>query len=545
MERRLIVDNFVDNFADVWDQRALNYLCGLALGRTLAEGVPFVLGRLENDDAAEALLACGPNHSARALVVERVRLACLSLFDACLIMYDRLKIEHANDKSLNVWRPVRIGREPYDGSQPLPGEIDGTTVLLWDAMFIAWARERFPGQSRVADFTNGAAARWETWATGQGEQLDLAPGGRLLALWKPWCANATPFQSCQIEPDRFTRIAAWITGAVWDELRAEIGASLDREAALVAPGLTLPFANTRAQLAERAMLSKNGEVLSGHHSTGLAVAPGFDLSTWTAVARTLHTLSARRAVAWLARVAWLAHCAGDRGASGAGWSASVQHDRSVVVTVEGGLTGLASVLEINGKDAGGEVFAALEALAGVVLSVRTHPEAGLTGALIAQVRRTRGGPGRPGVVSCTLSPWWLPGAVHGLVENADRVIVPVLSPPPVDVLAAPMRTFGAALEERALIQLATHAREVVSLGGVVIDWHELAPELKATDVDALVDDWRKDGRWVRVSHDRWMLGTSDPDLAAAGGLIRQGGAMREARARGGRKSAARKRGERS
>jgi hypothetical protein len=108
-----------------------------------------------------------------------------------------------------------------------------------------------------------------------------------------------------------------------------------------------------------------------------------------------------------------------------------------------------------------------------------------------------------------------------------------------------MRTFGAALEERALIQLATHAREVVSLGGVVIDWHELAPELKATDVDALVDDWRKDGRWVRVSHDRWMLGTSDPDLAAAGGLIRQGGAMREARARGGRKSAARKRGERS
>ena len=331
--------------------------------------------------------------------------------------------------------------------------------------------------------------------------------------------------------------------AVWRaELLPEVAARRDRETRTVAPGLPLPLAGARAHIAARVTLDDDRALVSGQNPTGLAVAPGVDLATWQAVASTLHTLSARRAGAWLAWVAWRAHAEGDRGAGGDGWAALTQPDGSVLVTVAGGLSGLAAVLGIAGKDAGGEVFAALEALAGVVLSAQTHPEAGLTGALVAQVRRIKGAPGRPGQVSCTLSPWWSPGVVHGLVQTSDRVIVPVLHPPPVDVLAPRQHTFGAALEERALIELATHARDVVTLGGVALRWHDLAPELKPADVDRLVNDWRTRGRWTLVGAGRWMLGDSEPAIAAAGELIRQGGGLREARARGGKASAARKRG---
>jgi hypothetical protein len=330
--------------------------------------------------------------------------------------------------------------------------------------------------------------------------------------------------------------------AVWRaEVKPEVAARLDRETRTVAPGLPLSFAGARASIATR--VTVDGDVvLSGTAPTGLTLAPGVDLATWQAVASTLHTLSARRAVAWLAWVAWRAHAEGDRGAGDDGWAALPQPDGSVLVTVAGGLSGLAAVLGIAGKDAGGEVFAALEALAGVVLSAQTRPEAGLTGAMVAQVRRRGGAPGRPGHVSCTLSPWWSPGAVHGLVQTSDRVIVPVLPPPPVDVLAPRQHTLGAALEERALIELATHAREVVTLGGVALRWHDLAPNLKPADVDRLVNDWRTRERWTLVGAGRWMLGNSEPSLAAAGDLIREGGGLREARARGGKANAAKKRG---
>lgn len=331
--------------------------------------------------------------------------------------------------------------------------------------------------------------------------------------------------------------------AIWRAvIRPEVEDRWEREDRGVASALPLPLASARARLTTRVMV-ENGAVLSGPVPTGLSVAPGVDLATFQAVASTLHTLSARRAVAWLARVAWEAHLAGDRGTKGEGWQAIQQYDRSVLVAVEGGLAGLAAVLGLRAKDAGREVFRALEALAGVVLSAQTKPEAGLTGALIAQVTRTRGGPGRPGVVSCTLSPWWSPGAVHGLLQNTDRVIVPVLAPPPVDVLAACQQTHGAALEERALIELAVKAREVDRHGGVALRWNELAQGLGPDEVQRLLDHWRRQGRWLSKG-DRWMLGTADPDLAAAATLIRQGGAMREARARGGQASVARKRGRR-
>ena len=348
--------------------------------------------------------------------------------------------------------------------------------------------------------------------------------------------------------------------AVWRaEVRPEVADCRDRETRTVAPGLPLPFAGARATLAARVTVDGDA-VLSGTVPTGLAAAPGVDLATWRAPARptrttaapgvdlatwqavasSLRTLSARRAVAWLARVAWEAHTAGARGADGEGWEAIRQHDGSVSVTVHGGASRLAAMLG-GGKDAGTDMYRALLALTAVRLSAETNPKAGLTGALVAQVKRFDGAPGRPAWMACTLSPWWSPGAVQGLVTDKDRVIVPVLPPPPVDVLGARLRPLGAALEERALIALATHARDVVRYGGGVIRWRELAPELRPADVDRLVKDWQTRGRWESVGVDRWMLGISDTELIAAGDLIREGGGMRETAAKGGRSTAEKKR----
>jgi hypothetical protein len=351
-----------------------------------------------------------------------------------------------------------------------------------------------------------------------------------------------------LSPGPGVSAALWsLALAVWEKrIFPELERRAERELRTIAPALTMPHRVAMASLVRAVDVHPEARaVLSGSVETRLAVAPGVDLETWRVAAGTLHTLPALRAFAWLAGAAWQAYRAGDRGHDGSAWSARVQGDGSVRVTVLGGLDGLGQVIGLQHKSAGQEVYSALEALAGVVLSAETSREAGLTGALVAQVSRTRGGGGRAGVVSCTLSPWWVPGAVQGLIAHRDRVIVPVLGVPPFEDLSPALRRLGAAMEERALIELAIHSRDVVTLGGVVLDWRALAGDLSWTHAERLLDVWQREGRWVDCGAGRWMLGDGDPDVSAAAELIREGGKIREHGAKGGKESGKVRRGERT
>ena len=428
---------------------------------------------------------------------------------------------------------------------------------------VPWLSARLADYLRAKLGTDGAE-RAAAWLTREREREAERTAVELPIILPPRPALAGWLAAVDV-PDLgpgwgVSPAALALARAVWRaEVRREVADRRDRETRTMAPAMPWPFAQARVALATPVTVD-GGIVLSGTEPTGLAAAPGVDLATWKAPARparttaapgvdlatwqavasSLRTLSARRAVAWMASVAWKANAAGARGAEGEGWEAVRQHDGSVSVTVHGGASRLAAMLG-GGKDAGTDMYRALLALTAVRLSAETNPTAGLTGALVAQVKRFDGAPGRPAWMACTLSPWWSPGAVQGLVTDKDRVIVPVLPPPPLSALAPRLHSHGAAMEERALIALATNARDVVKYGGGVIRWRELAPELRPADVDRLVEDWQTLGRWEPVGVDRWMLGTADSDLAAAGALIRQSGGIRETAAKGGRTTAEKKR----
>ena len=124
--------------------------------------------------------------------------------------------------------------------------------------------------------------------------------------------------------------------------------------------------------------------------------------------------------------------------------------------------------------------------------------------------------------------------MHALTVQRERVIVPVIDVPPFGSLSRQFYTLGAAMEERALIELATHSREVEQLGGVALDWKALAGDLPWQHAEPLLATWQREGRWVEHPGGRWMLGECDDDLRRAGELIRRGGALREHRAKGGR-----------
>ena len=138
------------------------------------------------------------------------------------------------------------------------------------------------------------------------------------------------------------------------------------------------------------------------------------------------------------------------------------------------------------------------------------------------------------MVYCTLSPWWVPGAVHALTVQRDRVLVPVIDVPPFGSLSRQFYALGAAMEERALIELATNSREVDQFGGVALRWQELAGDLPWQHAEPLLATWQRVGRWIERPGGRWMLGESDEALRGAGEVIRRGGAQREHRAKGGR-----------
>jgi hypothetical protein len=331
-------------------------------------------------------------------------------------------------------------------------------------------------------------------------------------------------------------LAVWIA-----EVRPEMATEHDRRRRTYAPALPLPFAVARAGLTMRVEVLEDRKVRSGGTDTGLALAPGVDREVWTKLAGVLHTLTGRRVSWWAARIAWEAHNAGSRGVGGDGWQATIQHDRSVSVEVDGGKAGLADVVGVGGKDGGGEAYAVLHALCGVRVTVE-DPTSRLSGTLISVVGHQRGGGGRRGRVWFTLSPWWSPGAVNDLIHNPDRVIVPVLDVPPLDTITPQLHNLGATMEEQALIALATNAREVHRHGGVSWRWEELAERvhLRTEHAHRLIADWQERGRWEEIGSGRWMLGAGKQ---AAGDLIREAGKMREERARGGRAASAAKRGE--
>jgi hypothetical protein len=324
--------------------------------------------------------------------------------------------------------------------------------------------------------------------------------------------------------------------AVWlRTVRPELERKLERELRTTAPALVFPMRKALTSLVGRVEVHPDARtVLSGSAETLLEVAPSIELETWLCLAGTLHTVPARRAVAWLVRAAWLAYLGGDRGHDAGAWAAHKQADGSVLVSVLGGLDGLGQVIGGQHKDAGREVYDAMQALSGVLLSAETSADAGMTAPLVQQVSRTRGARGQPGMVYCTLSPWWVPGAVHTLTVQRERVLVPVIDVPPFGSLSRQFYALGAAMEERALIELATNSREVDQFGGVALRWQELAGDLPWQHAEPLLATWQRVGRWIERPGGRWMLGESDEALRGAGEVIRRGGAQREHRAKGGR-----------
>jgi hypothetical protein len=424
------------------------------------------------------------------------------------------------DAARDAWLREREAEEPAS-------LVDGVPWLSWQlARFLR-------DELRAAEIAEGWLER-ERERTAEIAHPELPMGQGPACVLPGWLHNVAKHLSSP-GPGVSAATYALALTVWWRTVRPELELELERKLRTTAPALVSPMRQALTSLVDRVDVHSDARtVLSGSRETRLAMAPGIELEAWRGLASTLHTVPARRAVAWLSRAAWLAYLGGDRGHDAGAWWARKQTDGSVLVHVQGGLDGLGHVIGGQHKDAGREVYEAMQALSGVVLSAETSADAGMTAPLVQQVSRTRGGGGRPGTVSCTLSPWWVPGAVHALTVQRERVIVPVIDVPPFGSLSRQFYTLGAAMEERALIELATHSREVEQLGGVALDWRALAGDLPWQHAEPLLATWQREGRWVEHPGGRWMLGECDDDLRRAGELIRRGGALREHRAKGGR-----------
>jgi hypothetical protein len=117
---------------------------------------------------------------------------------------------------------------------------------------------------------------------------------------------------------------------------------------------------------------------------------------------------------------------------------------------------------------------------------------------------------RSAVLTLWLSPLMIPGKV--VLPKGWRTLVPVLDLPALGAVSRNLWAAAGRLDLLALIRLAKRSPELVTHGGVHLDWESLAVEagLNPARLPPLLDYWRHDGddheaRWVIVGDDRWTL----------------------------------------
>ncbi len=434
------------------------------------------------------------------------------------------------------------GNKPWADVRDVPDGVDGVPAV--SQALAEFIRQLEPETANdwieaEKDRTKEQLAQLPLWSEDQpfalpgwfvSEGSKVVNDGNTVGLWRVMTAR-----------HKATPAATTLAWAVWDgRLRQQLLDQRERKARTHSPALPFSFARATIHLSRRVSVRDSGIVESKTADTGLRVAgPAVDLDALRAMTDSLHTLHARRTVYWCSRTAWAAYIDSAQGeARGDDWRARSQPDGSVFVEVVGGKQRLAELVGSVGSAAQAIPYETLRALSELHLAVETDVRE-LRGALVSSVSAERGNQIRPGRVSFTLSPWWGVGAVQRL-PHGQRVLVPVLDVPPMDSIAEVHQPAVAALEQAALAELAQRSMELVRVGAVAVDWHELGNGcgLSAKVVDNALKEWRDLDRW-RQRGTGWQLGEHE-DVQGARTLLIEGGNLRLSASRRGQASARRK-----
>lgn len=202
------------------------------------------------------------------------------------------------------------------------------------------------------------------------------------------------------------------------------------------------------------------------------------------------------------------------------------------IVINGGFDTLRQLLDFGKK--GVELEAVVDIFAGTTVAWANEHDGIGKGVLLQPYRP-------PGSNRLTLlvSPLLCPGmASDKAVRVADRVLVPVLPPPP---LLASNRTHGAllALDWAAVSRLSELRAQLRAYGGVDLDWPRLADGagVRRGTLARALDLWTNPatGRWVELPGGLWRLADRG-DEGRAHALLVEGAAMSAAGAEAGRRS---------
>jgi hypothetical protein len=371
-------------------------------------------------------------------------------------------------------------------------------------------------------------------------------------LWRPealdradaWldAPNLTPGQGVTIAHNPRPP-AAWkaLAGGLWRRLRAELEKERAYDRRRASPSMVAPLVR---RVAEFACL-RGGKVwvdddrrvtVSGGRR--LAVGPTTDAETarWAAQAGgVLGTMTAQRWVRWAPLVVYEAQRA--RLTRSRAWSdedgivTADADGEGVLVEVRGGWQGLARV--VTGT-ASCKAIGFMQALVDVLWDSQLHDDA--TGTvrrlLTERPTSTRGSKhSGAGVVRLRLSLWWGAGVVHDYPTRLRR-LVPILPVPPLPPGLPRVHAGLAAIDLAATAELAEHADELPTRGGVAIPWERLADDaaVKRAHLHDALNLWQRGPapRWARTPAGLWRLAETDETQAArdsleALGEIVQGG----------------------
>jgi hypothetical protein len=254
-------------------------------------------------------------------------------------------------------------------------------------------------------------------------------------------------------------------------------------------------------------------------------------------AEALSPTVAHRLVRWVVPVAAMAASVG-RGAEVALAERAVARQTAGGVEIEiwGGFDTLRQLLGITKK--GSEIEAVVDVFAAHSIPWAVEHYNG--GGPLLTFKNERQRPGFAAHLVLSVSPLLCPGmASDKAVRAADRVLVPVLSPPP---LPAGGRGHGnlLALDWLALLRLGELRAELLNDGGARLDWPALAiaAGVSSSSLASALDLWTDPatGRWVELPGGLWRLADRG-DEGRAHALLIEGAAMSAAGAEAGRRSA--------